>query len=169
MKLKIFRFGLVACMVFAAFSLSAQTSTGSVSLGLSVGAAFPSGQTIGIASTDWLPSFNWGFYVNIPLIYTFHLTPSSELYSLGGQNATDFDLAFKFIVPLADFSLFFGVSPGLTAVSSVLAGHVGVLAGGTFHLVSNLEVFVQGKYSFVFEGNQNMGVLHANAGILFSF
>ena len=45
-------------------------------------------------------SFAYGFYVDIPLISTFHITPSSELYKFADQNATDFDLAFKFIIPL---------------------------------------------------------------------
>jgi hypothetical protein len=164
-------FGLAVLAFFPALPLSAQVAADSVSLGLSAGVGYTFGSTpqIVIAGTDSPLSFNWGFYVNIPLIYTFHITPSAELYKLGIQNATDFDLAFKFIVPLADFSLFGGVSPGITSVTDVLALHAGFLLGGTFHLVSNLEIFVLGKYTFVFEGGANLGVLHLNAGILFSF
>jgi hypothetical protein len=35
--------------------------------------------------------------------------------------------------------------------------------------VSNLDWFVQGKYKFVFEGDENVRVLHLNAGLLFRF
>ncbi len=157
---------LVLC---SALPAAAQVSGSAVGLGLSAGAAFPMGSGTGVLANAGFPSFNWGFYVNIPLIYTFHLTPSSELYSFGAQNATDFDLAFKFIVPLSSFSLYAGFAPGLTAVSDVLAAHVGALVGGTFKLISNLDVFVQGKYVLLFAGNQNVPVLHLNSGILFSF
>jgi hypothetical protein len=168
MKTKAFAFGLVVFTVLA-MPAAAQISGNSVGLGLSVGAAFPQGNTPTIPSTDWQPSFNWGFYVNIPLIYTFHITPSSELYRLGLQNATDFDLAFKFIVPLSIFDLYAGVVPGLTAVGQALAPHVGVELGGSFSIVSNLDGFIQAKYIWLFEGERSIGVLHLNAGILFSF
>ena len=141
----------------------------SVGLGISVGAVFPQGNTDSISSTDWKTSLNWGFYVNIPLIYTFHLTPSSELYKFDGQNATDMSIAFKFIVPLSRFDLYAGFVPGLTAVTDVTAPHVGVLVGGNFPLISNLDVFIQGKYKFLFEGGDNLRVLHANVGVLFNF
>jgi len=141
----------------------------SVGLGISVGAAFPQGTTDSISSTDWKTSLNWGFYVNIPLIYTFHLTPSAELYKFDDQNATDMSIAFKFIVPLSRFDLYAGFVPGLTAVAEVTALHVGILVGGNFPLISNLDVFVQGKYKFLFEGGENLKVLHVNVGILFNF
>jgi len=147
----------------------AQAAGDSVCLGVSLGAAFPSGSTARIATSSGEASLNWGFFVNIPLIYTFHLTPSAELYKLGAQNATDMDLAFKFIVPLSRFSLYAGVAPGLTAVGEVTALHVGALAGASFNLVSNLDSFLQAKYQWVFEGSRNLRVLHLNAGILFNF
>ncbi len=149
--------------------LSAQTSGSSVGLGLSLGAAIPTAAPLVVAGADSSVSFNWGFYVNIPLIYTFHLTPSSELYRFGTQNATDFDIAFKFIVPLSVFNIYAGFVPGLTTVSDVLAVHVGALAGGSFRLISNLEAFIQAKYVWLFMGAQNFGVFHLNAGILFTF
>jgi hypothetical protein len=148
--------------------LSAQ-SEGAVGLGVFLGVAFPQGSSAAVPSTDWMPSFNWGYYVNIPLIATFHLSPSSELYKLGDANATDFSIAFKFIIPLSGLSLYMGFVPGLTSVSEALDIHVGALGGFSLNLVSNLDVFAQVKYVFIFEGNQNIRVLHANAGILFNF
>ncbi len=169
MKRAVRAFAIAAAVLFAVAPACAQVSGNSVGLGLSIGAAFPQGSTPAIASTDWQPSFNWGFYVNIPLIYTFHITPSAELYQLGAQNATDFSLAFKFIVPLSVFDLYAAAVPGLTAVGAVTAPHVGVEAGGAFSIVSNLDGFIQAKYVWLFEGNGSIGVLHLNAGILFSF
>jgi hypothetical protein len=156
-------------MLLAALPAAAQSSASSVGLGVAVGLAFPQGSTDNIASTDWQTSFNWGFYVNIPIISTLHLTPSSELYRLNDVNATDFSLAFKFIVPLPRFDLYVGLVPGLTAVGSRTAPNVGILAGGSFRLVGNLDLFVQGKYDWIFESGDNLRVLHVNTGILFLF
>ena len=164
---------LIVALVASALSLAAtphaQAQADSIGLGIALGAAFPAGSTPAISSGSGSVSFNWGFYVNIPLIYTFHITPSAELYKFDAQNATDMAIAFKFIVPLSRFDLYAGAVPGLTAVGDIIAAHVGVLAGSSFQLVSNLDVFVQGKYKWVFQGEQNVRVLHANAGILFNF
>jgi hypothetical protein len=160
---------LVVLALSSAAPLSADPSAASVGLGFSFGSAFPVGSTANIPRSGGQPSFNWGFYVNIPLISTFHITPSSELYKFSSQNATDVDLAFKFIVPLGDFDVYAGLSPGLTTVTDVLAPHVGILGGAAFRLISNLEAFAQAKYNVLFEGSSNMGVFHLNAGILFAF
>ena len=160
---------IMAVALVGVFPSAAQASGDSVGLGLSLGPTFPQGSTAQIPSTDWQTSFDWGFYVNIPLIYTFHLTPSAELYKFGNQNATDMAIAFKFIVPLSRFDLYAGFVPGLTTVANVTAFHVGALAGFSLKLVSNLDFFTQVKYKFLFEGDQNIRVLHVNAGVLFNF
>jgi hypothetical protein len=169
MKMKMFMLFIMILMLVTVGQLSSQASGGSVGLGISAGVIFPQGDTTNIASTDWKTAINWGFYVNIPLIYTFHLTPSSELYKFDDQNATDMSIAFKFIVPLSRFDLYAGFVPGLTAVGAETAFHVGILVGGNFPLISNLDFFVQGKYKWLFEGGENLRVLHANVGILFNF
>jgi len=159
---------VLAVVLSAGPVVFAQSGGDSVGLGVAVGAAFPSGGTASIPSGGQA-SLNWGFFVNIPLLYTFHIAPSSELYKLGGQNATDMDLAFKFIIPLARFSLFVGAAPGLTAVADVACFHAGVLGGAAFNLVSNLDCFVLAKYAWIFEGSRNMTALHLNAGLQFNF
>jgi hypothetical protein len=166
MKRRVMLF-VVLCAVTGAGSLFADAT--SVGLGLSAGVALPQGNTASIASTDWQPSFNWGFYVNIPLISTFHITPSSELYKFNTQNATDVDIAFKFIVPLGMFDIYAGVATGLTAIQDILAPHVGVLGGAAFRLVGNLDAFTQVKYTVLFQGNQNINIIHVTAGVLFAF
>jgi hypothetical protein len=157
-----------ALLVAAVFPLAAQSASNPVQLGVSIGPTFPvgSGETI---VNDGTSSFNWGFYVNIPLVYALDLMPSAELYKFNSTQATDIDLAFKFIVPLGDFSVYAGFVPGLTAVSETLAPHVGVLLGGSYHIVSNLSGFLQGKYNVLFDGDRNIRVVHLNAGLLLAF
>ena len=169
MKTRILMSLVIVLVISVAALSSAQVSGDSVGLGVAVGIALPQGSTAEISSTDWKMSFNWGFYVNIPLIYTFHITPSAELYKLDKQNVTDMSIAFKFIIPLPRFDLYAGFVPGLTAVTDLTAAHVGLLVGGNFPLISNLDVFVQGKYKWVFKGGENLRVLHANVGLLFNF
>lgn len=151
----------------------AEPNRGSVGLGVSMGVAFPQGSTHKITVDDWDGSFNWGFYVNIPLIWTFHLTPSAELYKLNGagqdRTTTDIALAFKFIIPISILELYVGFAPGLTAVSDVYDFNVGFLGGVSFNVISNIDLFVQAKYKFIIEGSSNMRVLHTNAGVLFRF
>jgi hypothetical protein len=157
-QIRLFHGSLALLLLAAALPVAAQSSANSVGLGASVGLAFPQGSTTDIPSTDWKTSLNWGFYVNIPIISTLHLTPSAELYRFDGANATDISLAFKFIVPLSRFDLYVGLVPGLTAVDDVLPVNLGVM-----------DLFVQGKYAWVFQGGDNLRVLHLNTGILFVF
>ena len=169
MKRKTLRVLLAAAALVVLSPLACLAAGGSVGLGVAAGLAFPRGDTADIPNSDGQSSFNWGFYVNIPIISTLHLTPSSELYKFDNQNATDMALAFKFIVPLARFDLYAGFVPGLTAVGTVVAPHVGVLAGFAMPLLSNLDLFVQGKYKWLFQGSENLRVFHVNAGVLFNF
>jgi len=121
---------LVAAVIvvvgLVATSPAVNAQADSIGLGIAAGVAFPAGSTPDISSTDWRGSFNWGLCVNIPLIYTFYLTPTAELYKFGDQNATDMAIAFKYIVPLSRFDLYARVVPGLTAVGDVAAAHVGL-------------------------------------------
>jgi hypothetical protein len=159
---------LLVCglLLLAAFVPAAEQGVG---LGVEAGATFPHGEPDQINVDSWSPSFTWGFYVNIPLIRSFHITPAARLYRLTAENATDIDLGFKFIVPLSAMDIYAGFSPGLTTVSEITAPHVGVLAGTSFNLVSNLDGFIQGRYSIVFRGNRNLRLLNGGAGILFEF
>ena len=164
--MKRFVIGILIAACFA-FGAAAQGRSGT-SLGLFAGADAPGSSTANIASDGQL-HLNWGFFVNLPLLQTFHIAPSAELYRFQASNATDFDIAFKFIVPLSNFGVFVGVSPGLTTLNALTAPHVGILGGATFGLVSNLDFFAMAKYTVVFDNTQNASVVHANAGILFYF
>jgi hypothetical protein len=163
---------LLVCLLLA-LPAAATPHRGSVGLGVAVGVAFPHGSTDRIQSNDWDGSFNWGFYVNIPLIWTFHLTPSAELYRLNVAgayaHATDISLAFKFIIPLSILDIYLGFVPGLTAAGDVTDFNVGGLVGVSFNIISNIDLFIQAKYKFIIESSTNMRVLHLNGGVLFNF
>jgi hypothetical protein len=161
--------GIVLAFLLFVLPLSSFADASAVGLGFSLGAAVPTGNLSAIPGMSGLISFAYGFYVDIPLISTFHITPSSELYRMADQNATDFDIAFKFIVPLASMDIFAGIVPGLTAVASTLDLHLGALLGASFSLVSNLSAFVQGKWDLLFDPIQNVNVFHVTAGVLFAF
>lgn len=141
----------------------------SVGLGVSLGASFPQGDSNALDFDDWDGSFNWGFYVNIPLAWTFHISPSAELYKFNNINATDVSLAFKFMIPMDVLDIYLGVSPGLTTAGNDTLAHVGALGGVSFNLVSNLGFFFETKYKILFEGDYNLRVLHLNVGVLFHF
>ncbi|MBN2496584.1 MAG: hypothetical protein JXR96_18490 [Deltaproteobacteria bacterium] len=163
---------LIAALAICAIPLSAAASSAeSVGLGVALGVAFPEGADLKteVVVDDWDPSFNWGFYVNIPLISTFHITPSAELYQIGEQNATDISIAFKFIVPIWLLDIYVGVVPGLTTIADIHAMNVGGLVGLSFNMIANLDFFVQAKYKIMFHGDHNVRTLHGHAGVLFTF
>ncbi len=160
---------VVSLAVLAAPTVMAQPDRQSVGLGVSIGAAWPEGESSEIQYDDWSTSFNWGFYVNIPLLWTFHLTPSAELYRFGDINATDISLAFKFIIPVWKLDIFVGVVPGLTTIGDDTLFNIGGLGGVSFNLFSNIDAFLQVKYKIIIQDNENKRVLHANAGLLFRF
>lgn len=149
----------------------AEANPRGVGLGAAAGVALPDGK-IGFD-----PTFNWGFFVDIPLIYTFHITPSTLVYKLtpkdsdAGAWTTDVSLNFKFIVPIGPLSLFGGVLAGVTAAQD-LEPHVGLLGGGSFNLVSNVDLFVQVNYKLQIRDDDQVGNirdLQIYVGPLFRF
>jgi hypothetical protein len=142
-----------------------------VGLGVAAGIAIPD-------STDgnFDPSFNWGFFVDIPLISTFHITPSTIVRKIDPAGAatssynTDVSLNFKFMIPLGVIEPFGGVIAGLTATNEIYP-HVGLAAGANFNLIANLGAFVQVNYKLVLYGEPigNVRDLQIYAGPLFHF
>lgn len=135
-----------------------------VGLGVAAGVAVPDGGDV-----DFDAAFNWGFFVDIPLISTFHITPSTLLYNFNGVDATDVSLNFKFMIPLGLMELFVGVMAGLTS-SAVLDPHAGVLAGASINLLANVDIFAQANYKFVLrDDDTTVRDLQIYAGPLFRF
>lgn len=138
-----------------------------VGLGLGLGAALPHD------GHGFDPALSWGFYVDIPLISTFHITPSTLVYTLkrpgqDGISATDVSLNFKFMVPLGPLELFAGLTAGLTSTQD-LDPHVGGLAGAQFRVLPNVDVFAQANYRVILIGDRNIRDLMIYAGPIFRF
>ncbi len=145
-----------------------------VGLGVAIGADIPS------SARDFKVSPDWGFFVDIPLLESFHITPSTMLYTLRpsnsavngpGSQATDVSLNFKFNIPVNRVDIFAGVTVGITSTES-LDPHMGLLAGATYHFLPNLGLFAQVNYKYLFRSDDVGGNVHnvqIYAGPMFRF
>lgn len=154
-------------------SAPARADDDGVGLGVAVGASWPVATSAIEGGLEGV-SFDWGFFVDIPLVSAFHISPSAMLYQLKvsdeWRSVTDVDLNFKFIVPLGFMSVQAGVSAGLTSGADLdantLTPHGGLLGGVTFNLVSNLEAFVLANYKVLFHDLGKVNDLHTYAGVM---
>lgn len=112
-------------------------------------------------------SFSGGFYTDIPLLETFHITPSTTIYRFNEFSQTNVSLSFKFLVPMQRFDLMTGLTAGLTS-SKTIFPHVGFFGGITFPLISNLSWFVSANYLYQFDAS-TMHNISVNTGPLFRF
>lgn len=145
---------------------SAAEARKGVGLGVGAGLAVPTAET----PFELAPA--WGFYTDIPLLNTFHITPSAIVYNLnpeGGtsQSATDISLNFKFMVPLGKLDIFAGVTAGVTSTTE-LTPHMGGLVGASLNLVSNIDGFINVNYRYVAR-EQIIHDVQVFAGPLFRF
>lgn len=158
----------------AAAQPSAETSAtrspgarGPIRLGAALGASFPHG--VG----TWDPAFAWGFFVDLPLIQHFYVTPSAVLYELdpqeaSGSSAADVSMTFKFGLPIDAFELYAGLTTGLTSAEEIDV-HFGGVGGASFQLLDNLDVFVQVNYRVILADVGNIQDLKAFVGPAFRF
>lgn len=142
-----------------------------VGLGVAAGFAVPSSGDI-----DYDLGFAWGFYVDIPLIYTFHLTPSATIYRLApnaegieGTWNTDLSLNFKFVVPLGPLEPYGGIVAGLSTEVADLNPHVGLIAGVQLSVLPNIDVFAQLDYKLTLREAGNLSDLQLYVGPIFRF
>lgn len=161
---------VAATLALALFVPSlAHAHSAGVGLGVSFGVVLPK-------STDYEFSqagFAWGFWVDIPIAWKFYITPSAQLYNLGGKvgenPTTDIDLNFKFILPVSFAKIYFGAAGGATVpVFNEYAANVGLFAGVSFQLVSGLDAFVQAKYKLIID-DPNIHMIHADTGLMYWF
>ncbi len=169
MKRKAIWLALAAALVLT-LPAAAEARSNGVGLGVSIGAVFPNSDNLDMDEVG----LAWGFWVDIPIAWKFHISPSAELYNLGGSvdenTATDICLNFKFIVPLSFMRVFFGAGGGVTNAMNQYNPNAGLLGGVSFRLISNLEAFVALKYKILINDDVgNVHMLHANAGAMFIF
>jgi hypothetical protein len=136
--------------------------------------------TAGTASEQIGTRPAWGFFVDIPLLPTFYISPAAMLYSMKYDDAgntrpvTDLDLNFKFIVPISDLHLGAGLTAGLSAgLPSKPNGyvpHVGGLGYLSYNLVANLDAFLLLQYKRqMVENASAVDDIHAFVGGMFRF
>ncbi|MEO0606250.1 MAG: hypothetical protein AAF211_32775 [Myxococcota bacterium] len=146
------------------------------SRGRGVGLGVAAGVNLAEAAELEIPnSFAWGFFVDIPLLETFYITPAATVYELGEGDTrtshTDIDLNFKFIVPIKRVSLGAGVTTGLTTGFDQYRGHFGGLAHLGINIVSNVDLFAMGQYKYLATGNFDPDInnVHIFGGAMFRF
>jgi hypothetical protein len=161
---------LCCCLVpLAAEGAPAEGGRSGPRLGALFGASFPHGDG------SWDPSFSWGFFVDLPLVESFQLSPSALVYELdpegdeaAGVSATDVSLSFKFVVPISALELFAGFTTGLTSARD-LDVHFGGQAGLGWRITRNFEAVTSVHYKVILEGRGNIQDLKAFIGPAFRF
>ena len=159
---------VVAVLVIAPVHASAN-ATG-VGLGVAAGADIAKNGNVNTKT-----NFSWGFFVDIPLLSTFYITPQTSLYQLqlvdGGNKAsvTDVDLNFKFLVPAGFVTLGAGLTAGLTTGLGDYQGHYGALGYFSLNLVANLDAFVMVQWKRLTIHKENVDNIHGYVGGMWKF
>ena len=157
---------------------SGEISNRQVGIGFLAGAQFPVANKYDYKITE-----SWGFFVDIPLISTFHISPAAMLYRLEPEKSgvlptnagiTDLTMNFKFVIPLVDWKLFFsalmGISNGHFIENDWIQMHVGGHAGFGYRVVSNLDLIAMCQYKLIIDGDQqNLNAIQAMGGMQFNF
>jgi hypothetical protein len=165
-------------VTFSLLSLDAPAvfaHTRDVGLGVAAGLSFSPTEVQSARSVEATrvgEGFTWGFFVDIPLLETFYLSPAAMLYELdlgnGRKPVTDIDLNFKFIVPLSAARIGTGFNIGLTNSEQEYQAHVGALGYFAWNFLSNLDVFVLVTYKRLFrDPGPDIDNLHTHAGVMF--
>lgn len=164
---------LAAIAALALVPASAKADARGVGLGVAAGLDYSKYQDSIAADDEFHPSFSWGFFVDIPLLETFYVSPATTLYTLdlggGRASVTDIDMNFKFIVPLGDLRLGAGLTAGLTTGLGDYRGHWGGLGYASLALVPNLEGFVLAQYKTINFGANDIEKVHVYGGGMFRF
>lgn len=151
----------------------AQKSARGVGLGVAAGLAYSPTNQGGLADADPIGTgVAWGFFVDIPVLDTFYISPAAILYERdlgrGRKPVTDIDLAFKFIVPAGPVKIGAGLLTGVSTIEEDYAAHWGFLLYTSVNLVANLDAFVLAEYKRMMrEGQTNIDDIHGYAGFMF--
>lgn len=168
---------LLVILATSSASRLAHASAEGVGLGIAVGADYSNAdvrlENTGTLERQGKASLAWGFFVDIPLLPTFYISPAAMLYELElnegtKQSITDIDLNFKFIVPLHRLRLGAGITAGLTTGLGEYLGHYGVLGYAALNLVSNIDAFILVQYKEL-RHDRDINNLHAYVGGNFRF
>ncbi len=164
----------VAVLITSLAATPASADPRGVGLGVAVGGAYSPTKLQHDTSIEPVGGgFIWGFFVDIPLLDTFYISPAAMLYELdSGQGrlpVTDIDLNFKFIVPIDALQIGVGLTAGLSNAEQTYEAHFGVLGYLGYNLVSNFDVFALVQYKRLVREGPEIDYLHAFAGGMFRF
>lgn len=160
------------------FPRGADAAASGVGLGVAGGVAYSATEIDAAAVREAVGARPaWGFFVDIPLLPTFYITPATMLYDFddldgdGDREAvTDVDLNFKFIVPIGDLRLGAGLTAGLTVgVEDGYTPHYGLLGYASMNLVANLDAFALVQYKKLLRDAGEVDDVHAFLGGMFHF
>ncbi len=175
------RVSMAAVVLAAALAVPEISHANANGVGLGVAGGFAySGSKVDVKSVKEEVGTRpaWGFFVDIPLLSTFYISPAAMLYKFknpaGGDDlsVTDVDLNFKFIVPIGDLHLGAGVTAGLSSGlrPSGYDPHYGLLGYLSYNLVANLDGFVLAQYKrLTRESASSVDDIHAFVGAMFRF
>jgi hypothetical protein len=144
-----------------------------VGLGVAGGLAYNATTLQGFNTFKDKASHAWGFFVDIPLLTTFYISPSAMLYETnlgkGKQPVTDIDLNFKFIAPVWKMKLGVGVLGGVSNAEGAYRGHFGGLGYVSYNVFANIDVFAMMQYKYLVRVHQDTHNLHTFLGGMFYF
>jgi hypothetical protein len=169
--------GAVLLVATLVGSVPAHASAYDVGLGVAGGLSYSPTEVRNSATALLKPagnSFSWGFFVDIPLLATFYISPAAMLYELdlgaGKQPVTDIDLNFKFIVPAGPLHIGAGLTAGLTSAELKYSTHIGALGYLSYNLIANIDGFVLLQYKQILRDTPpNIADLHGYLGGMFRF
>ncbi len=182
---------LFALLTLATLAVSAPARAQNPSgVGLGIAAGLDYSTADRIFEDDSNTSFAWGFFVDIPLLDTFVISPQTTLYDLDiavddgslepgeqveaiNQAVTDVGLNFKFMIPLRSVSLGAGILAGATTGLGDYRLHYGALAQLNVKLLSNIDGFILAQFKRIDVGdellNEDINKVHVFAGGMFRF
>jgi len=163
--------GFVLGLLILGTSSNAFAHARNVGLGVAIGGTYSPTQ---LNKVDVGSGFGWGFFVDIPLLDTFVISPAAMLRESdfgdgnGKRPVTDIDINFKFIVPMGKMKLGAGVLGGITSADKFY-GHYGALGYWSIQAVSNLDIFLLGQYKQTLLETSQIDDLHVYIGGMFRF
>ncbi len=152
---------------------STSVSGKGVGLGVAGGLAYSPTTLRGFDTFKDKASHAWGFFVDIPLLPTFYISPAAMLYEAnlgkGKQPITDIDLNFKFIAPVWKLKLGVGALGGVSNAEGSYRAHVGGLGYAAYNVFGNIDIFTMIQYKYLFRINQDTHNIHTFLGGMFYF
>ena len=131
-----------------------------------------------VDSDVWTDKYSWsqtyGFFVDLPIAATFHITPTASNYWRDGASITDLSANFKFIIPLRRFRPYGGILAGLSTGdmkksdgtdAEDYAFHVGANVGTYIKIIANLEAIVEVAYKQFTYSGVDAGTVHGHIGL----